>query len=468
MKKQYKILTLLFSFACSVTAQTPMATQNDCLPVHATLYPFGFLNENLKEYQKGITNSTIHEQMRFSATFFGQRATSAKDQNKSTVPAGDVRGRWNMLGLLYGSVPTGKTLPALLTTAAAQSYQDGQKLNYENYSDVNDNLGHFSIPLTYRKMGARFGFSVRVASDLVFSFEGGVADIKQTYTNFTNQDNTSVVINPQDVYGSSTPAGVDSSTSPYLQTDRATVDTYLMDIHSQIFDQMGLNIQDFHATGPEDIFIALAWRHNFYINAQQDDEYAPFVLTPFFKVTGMIGIGKEQDQSKAFSLPFGNNGHHGVSVSTGFSLDFYESVEITWQAGASHFFKRDIKGMYVPTNAQQTGVFPFKTDVSYDPGKTWYFRAGMNAYHIIDKVSCYITYNFLNHSKDAIKLITADNAFKPAVLEDQTKWTVQSLDIGFNADIAPHMTIGIAWQAPIGRRGAYKTNTLAATVAATF
>lgn len=467
MKKQYKVLVLLFSCA-SLSAHVPMATQNDCLPLHSTLYPFGFLNENIKEYQKGITQNSIKEQMRFYGTFFGQKATSAKNQDKNTVPAGDVRGRWNMIGLLYGSVPTGQTRAALLTTAAAQTYQDGQNLNYENYSDVNDNLGHFSIPLNYRKMGARFGFATRIAGDLVFSFEGGVSDIKQTYSSFTNRDNTAVVIQPQDVYGSSSPAGVDTSTSPYLQTDRATVDTYLMDIHSQIFNQMGLTIQDFHGTGPEDIFIGLTWRHNFYVNAQEDDEYAPFVLTPFFNVTGMIGIGKEQDQSKAFSLPFGNNGHHGVSVSTGFSLDFYESVEITWQAGATHFFKRDVKGMYIPTNEQQTGVFPFKTDVSYDPGKTWYFRVGMNAYHMIDKVSCYIAYNFLNHSKDTINLISPDSAFKPTVLEDQTKWTVQSLDIGFNADIAPHMSIGIAWQAPIGRQGAYKTNTVAATVAATF
>lgn len=470
-------LLLLLAQTYNVISAPPMMTQNDFLPLHSTLYPFDFLNLHHKEYEKGLANQTIRERMRLSVSVVGQKATTARNQAKETVEVGDYRGRWNMLGLLYGNVPTGQTRPALLTTAAAQTYHDGQLLNHENYTDINDNLGHFSIPLKYRKLGVRFDFSVRLAEDLLVKVEAGIADIRQVYSAFTNmgQSNKARLLSNSEDYHPD-----NSITDAQVEADLLTVDTNLMDNHQQIFDQMGLNIQDYHATGAEDVFVTCLWRHNFHINTMKDngshhdyiyedvDEWGKFIMTPFFKITGIVGIGKKQDPTRAFSMPFGNNGHHGVSLTTGFSMDFYESVEISWEAGTSHYFKRDIAGFYVPTNEEQTGVFPFKTDVSYDPGKTWFFSCAMHAYHMIDKLSCYLQYIFTTHSKDSIKLIKEDTAFKPHVLENQTKWTVQAANIAFNYDLSPHMTAGFAWQAPIARRGAYKTNAIAITLAGTF
>ncbi|MFS8506730.1 MAG: hypothetical protein LVQ75_01185 [Candidatus Babeliales bacterium] len=477
MKKQlYSYLILvIFAYQTRIYSTTATITQHDFYPLHATLYPFDFLNEQRKAAIKGMTHHPMPERMRFCATAFGQKATLGRDQDKVECPAGDIHGRWNMVGLTYGTVPTGHTLPALLTAAAGQTYQDGQLLSHENYSDVNDHLGHFSIPLRYIKMGARFDFSVRIFSDIVLQVQTGIADIKQTHTKFLDQGDPLVyttAIPVQDIYGS-TAAPAD------LVADRATIANWLMDPHELIFEQMGLNIQDFHATGPEDVLLSLIWRHNFAINKpgsydQSDDEFnrdhewSQFIMTPFFKVTGIVGIGKEKDQTKAFSIPFGNNKHNGVSIATGLSMDFYETIEFTWQAGASHFFKRDISGMYVPNDERQRGVFPFKTDVSYAPGKTWFFTCALNAYHFMEKLSFYTEYIYTSHAKDTVKLLTPDTAFKPHVLEDHTKWAVQAMNIGFNYDFSPYMKAGFTWQAPLVRRGAYKTNTLAVTLAGTF
>jgi hypothetical protein len=475
-KKFYSYLLLVCClYQIALFATVPTATQHDFYPLHATLYPFDFLHEQHKAEIKSMTRHAMPERIRFCATAFGQKATLGRDQDKTECPAGDIYGRWNMVGLTYGTVPTGKTLPVLLTAAAAQTYQDGQLLSYENYSDVNDHLGHFSIPLRYIKMGARFDFSVRIFSDIVLQVETGIDDIKQTHTKFLDQGDPLVyttTIPVQDIYGN-TAAPAD------LVADRATIATYLMDPHELIFEQMGLNIQDFHATGPEDVFLSLIWRHNFVINkpvsyAQSDyefndnNEWSQFIMTPFFKVTGVIGIAKEKDNTKAFSIPFGNNKHNGLTISTGLSMDFYETIEFAWQAGASHFFKRDITNMYVPNDERQRGVFPFKTDVSYAPGKTWFFTCALNAYHFMDKLSFYSEYVYTSHSKDTITLKTPDSAFKPYVLEDQTKWAIQAMNIGFNYDFSPYMKAGFTWQAPLVRRGAYKTNTLAVTLAGTF
>lgn len=487
MKKQYFRIFTLFAVAFFSLKSAPVTlTQNDFYPLHSTFYPFDFLNENAKEYEKGTTKTRINERMRFTISGFGQKADRARDQNKVDVPAGDVRGRWNMLGLLYGTAPSGQSLPSRLTTAAAATYQDGQRLDHENYSDVNDNLGHFSIPLKYRKVGARFGFHTRILQDFVVSVEGGLADIKQIYTSFNNTGapsavttdssgtTTAITINPQDIYGSNTPSGIDTD----LATDRATIADQLMDPHELIFEDLGYDIKDFHTQGAEDCFISFLWRHNFHVNNaleeeveyddDEDDNWEEFIFTPFFKVTGILAIGKDQDPNLAFSIPFGNNGHHGVSLATGFSMDFYESIEFAFDAGTSHFFKREISGMRVPNDERQTGVFPFKTDVSYDPGKTWHFSVGMNAYRFMDKLSCYAQYLFVTHSKDTIKLLTQDAAFVPNILEDQTKYAIQAANFGFTYELSPHIKFGFAWQAPISRRGAYKTNTFVLTLAGTF
>jgi len=252
-----------------------------------------------------------------------------------------------------------------------------------------------------------------------------------------------------------------------------------MEPSEQIFTQMGLNVQDFHETGPEDVFVSLIWRHNKLINGQDnsethdyeyydDEEWEKFILIPFVKLTTGIGMGKKRDNSLAFSLPFSNNGHHSLNITTGFSMDFFNDVEITFDAGATHFFKREIHGMYIPNNERQTGIYPFKTDVNYEPGKTWHMGVAINAYHFIDKVSCYAQYLLVNHSKDSIELIAADSAFKPWVLEDQTKWTVHAANVGFNFDLSPHMTVGCAWQAPLAGRGAYKTHTIMLNLTGTF
>jgi hypothetical protein len=461
-----------------INAAPPSAVNHDFFPLHSTRYPFGFLNENQKELQKGIAKQSIKEYVQLSASVFGQTASVGRNQDKDLVNLGDVQGRFNMLGLLYGSVPTGQTRPALLTTAAAENYHIGgtRPLSYENFSDTQDLMGHFSVPLKYRKVGARMVFSVRVLDEFVITAEGGVSDIRQTYTKFDNIGRTSVALlnaNPETVYGDKT------ISDENIALDLTKIDTYLMEPSGQIFTQMGLNVQDFHETGPEDVFVSLTWRHNKHINNQDDseesdyeysddEEWEKFILTPFVKFTTGIGIGKQKNNALAFSLPFGNNGHHSVNITAGLSMDFYNDIEVTFDAGATHFFNREINGMFIPNNEHQTGIYPFKTDVNYKPGKTWHVGAAINAYHFLDKVSCYAQYIYVNHSKDSIALITADSAFKPWVLEDQTKWTVQAVNIGFNFDLSPYITAGCAWQAPISRRGAYKTNTLMVSLVGTF
>jgi len=494
--------TGLFIFSTQLLGYGTL-TQNDFFPVYSTQWPYSFMNENFKAVEKQMTDRRLNERVKITLTSFAQKASKTRDTEKNETYLGDRVGPWNFIGLTYGTVPAGQTFTTSLQNAINNAtYQDGQPITYTNYSDTNQNLGFLSVPLKYQKIGMRFGAEARLLNDFVFFVRGGFAQIKQTaginaadaaatatVTSTTNGLGPVVPIGPfinrelrqnytagtppvangrvvqlQDYYGTSTPGGGITTVEP----DIAMVETNLIQKYQTIFNELGVNIGDFNETGPEDICAGAVWRHNFFINVNDAQEYAPFIMTPFFGITGSIAIGKEQDPNKAFSLPFGNNGHHALSINTGFSMDFYETVEISWQAGATHFFKRDVPGLFVPTDDLQQGIYPFRTNVTVDPGKTWYFNFGMNAYHFIDKLSFFGQYLFLTHSQDTYTLLKADSAFKPGRLSQDSIWKVQAMNLGLHYDFSPHLSFGALWQTPLMQRAAYKTNTIALSMTLVF
>ncbi len=488
MKKQFRVVALLASTLFQCSAGPAMLTQNDFLPLSSTDYPLIFLNDEAKRAIRKQVDNNSQKHILLASSVVCQKASTGTNLKGVSLPApvspafntlGDFRGRRNMLALLYGNLPIGAVMPTQLALAAGQLYQDNVALTNSTHGrdsgSTGDNFGRLSTQIKYKKMAARGQFSFCI-SDFVFTVEGGIADIQQASIAFTDQ--TALATAVASVYGASSVPGFPLITT--TTADVATVDTFLIAKKQQIFDEIGLNVQDFHETGAEDVFVSLVWRHNFRLNKKyeavledeiptfENEEWEPFVLTPFFKVTGMLGIGKEQDPAFAFSLPFGNNGHHGVSVSSGFSLDFPHTLELSWEAGASHFFKRDISGLFVPNNEFQSGVYPFKANVSYDPGKTWFFRMGMYSYHFLDKLTCFAQYLFTKHSQDSITLLKADPAFVPKTLEDTTPWTVQAANVGFSYDLAPSMRFGFAWQAPLTGRGAYNSTTIMFSLVGTF
>lgn len=433
-----------------------MSNYYDPYPLASAEYPWAFLSTNYKERTKGMRDEKIEEKTHFSFTPFGQRATTGTDTLKNDITnLGDLHGRWSMGGLLYGAIPNGQAQPGALTLAAAQTYQDGQNLSYENYRDKNNNLGFFSIPLKYRKTGIRFEWAVRCLENFVLSVQAGIADIKQTTKPFQDQSSSATTL--ADIYGN--PGAI-----PDLKADVLTFQSYLMDPTQaqQIFDQLGYNTRNFTKLGAEDVFFSLTWRQHFFVNTGKNSnpEWSSFSIMPFVTAKGCLGFGEKKDPAQLFGVPFGNNGHHAIQVSAGLTLDFAHTVELNAKIGGTHFFKRNIAEMYVPTSKQQSGIYPYATDVSYEPGRTWFFTVGCASQHFLDKLSMYTEYYYIQHSKDKISLLTPDTAFIPSVLEDTTYFNVQGVSIGMSYDLSPYISVGGVWQCPILQRNAYKTNTI--------
>lgn len=445
-------VALVFIVFNTLSAYTTL-NFHDVYPLYNTRYHFNLMNEEQKEIIKEFDGKNIRERIGISASFVGQKATYARNLDKVKVLAGDVHGRLNMVGLTYGSIPTGQTQPALLTTAAGQTFTTvaGAGLDDATYSDLNQNFGFFSLPTKYRKIGARFNIAIRFLDSCVFSMQGGVVDMKQTITAYTDKTSQAAAA---DVFHTTGSGSVSSG-------DQTIVEQYLMDQRTAIFTQMGIDAQDWNKAGAEDISFCLAFRHNISVNKHHEEgkEWTRFIITPHARVASTFALGKKQDPDTLLSLPFGNNGHHAVHANAGISLDFIDSIEVACEGGATHFFDRTYRTR-VPTHRLQSVLFPYKTDVTVKPGKTWHMSIAMNAHHFIDKLSMYAEYTYLNHGRNSVALVTADSAFVPSRLEDDSNYKVQMAHIGFNYDLSPNVTLGFLWQAPLAQRGTYKSNTL--------
>ena len=137
--------------ACSCMFNLPLfalssLAKNDPYPVYNAVDPHTFLytHEKLK-----ITNPKAadrkHDSVGLSISPFGQNADRGRNLSGVKVPLGDLTGRWSMLALMFGPIPTGKTMAPTLQTAlnnlfpgvAPGDLDDGSKI------DPNQNFGFF-------------------------------------------------------------------------------------------------------------------------------------------------------------------------------------------------------------------------------------------------------------------------------------------------------------------------------------
>lgn len=235
-----------------------------------------------------------------------------------------------------------------------------------------------------------------------------------------------------------------------------------------IADILDLDLCNYHKIGIEDLRLNAFYRHIYVIN-EDSDIYPRLLFMPFATAGVGIPMMKAQPTYKPFAVPLGNNNHALVSFTGGFTLDFLDTIDLTFSAGYTHFFKHDFCNFRLPTNVYESGIFPYKADVSIKPGATWHLSLGMNAYRFIDNLSVWAEFVYVSHAQDKIKVCksfipSTSCYFKQGFLTERaeclSKWEVMLFNIGFNYDLSDHLAIGFLWQAPVRQRNAYRSGTL--------
>jgi len=451
-----RVVTLILfittlGFNLTIDALTADA-RNDPVPVYTTLDPQNYLYMHDRMILKGMKPQT--EKAPFvglSISPFAENADRARDMDNNVIPIGDIYGRWNMLALLFGPLPEGKVLPPTLQTAKDVLFPTqpaGVPIDGNQLVDPNHEFGFFSVPVKYRKRGLRTQILGQVLCDFGICFQGGVSDICQTVTGFTNLTCDATLDCPIDLKLGQDPLTKDN------------VNEYLMCELTDIADETGLNICNFHKFSLEDIRLSMYWRHGYSLNKQSPD-WPVVLIIPFFELGGSLATASyKRDPNTAFALSFGSNDHNAVGFIAGLDFDFAQTIEIGSHFGMTHFFAKDFNKFRVPNDESQSGIYPFTTDVTINPGHNWEFGLKLSAYHFLENLSFYFQYFLMHHDNDSIKLKCCDDAFQPKVLEKISDWKVQVANMAFNYDISPHVSLGFLWQAPLARRGAYKTTTL--------
>ena len=153
---------------------------------------------------------------------------------------------------------------------------------------------------------------------------------------------------------------------------------------------------------------------------------------------GSVAVDDPLDPGVMFAVPIGNNGHDSLGGKLGFDFEFFETMQIGIDVGGLHFFSKDRTNYPVPNTYMQSRIYPFRTDVTIDPGPTWQCTVKLAARHFLAKASAHVEYSYVNHQKDKITLkdptavpFTPDDneylknatKFLPEVLENGSRWS---------------------------------------------
>ncbi len=514
---KYSLLCAL-SFSQITHGIITTLAKNDPVPPYTVDNPFALLGTRRYEYLKGRDTDDSHDKhMSIEIMPFYQRSNRGADACGNATELGDINGRWNMISILpYNeTAPSGTTeytntntnLPCgcefpqvlinirndliseiqqLATTegslrtpdelSSAQGLLDLQQTNTTNQQ----NFGFLSVPMQYKKRGIRFNAQFYLGKGIGGDFQTGLADIHQcaTYTDrtiYSQGENNNPFNNAASGESPDDPAYVTSST--WVQICK-TVSRVLMSNLDTILSSTEIcqNNCTFKEKSIEDLHGEIFWRYPLEMNKEQSPaDYPKFLFIPFIALGGTFATADTKNPCDLLALPFGNNGHSAIRARGGFSFDFYETLQLNFEAGGTFFRDRKFCCQPIPNNCYQNFLYPFQTDIMYCPGNNWHTVLGIYARNFLSQWSASFNYIFVSHEKDCIELQCNNYAagpeatqstcrqdihpFKPSVLECNSEWSVQVFDASLTYNISPDFTLGVLLQIPIKRKNAYRSST---------
>lgn len=331
-------------------------------------------------------------------------------------------------------------------------------------------FGAFSVPLSYQKAGFRWEANFDLSNDIGFLFRGGFCQIIQRVGPAIPLAAVAAPLNtPAGIYNQLNNVSNASTSSSSSSTNYSTPvaqSTYAEWVANNINDLLDTtlgadyNILTFCDTGVEDIqFLGFA-RHSFLLNPIDMNKYSSVILTPYLLIGCTAPIAPVRDYSKLYALPFGNNGHASVGGVMGLALGFLNRLEFGFEFGATGFIPQIINGLPCPNHDLQRVIYPYRQDVKYRPGFNGQFAAILNAYNFLHNTSFSFKYNFVQHNKDSITLLTPSPYFFPELLENMSTWNSQMFTAALTFELQSSIYISFAWQGALSQKNAYCSNTI--------
>jgi len=516
------LVALSLTVGTQIQGMTSLSSY-DPYPLYSSIYPYALLATHYKEALQHHKTKYLNDRVRVSISPFSQSADRGRNSYRNRVPLGDIHGRTNMIALFYDSY-----LKTQLEELLAFEITEGcaEPITNPIESDPNKEFGFFSIPLQYKKRGARFEAEMLLfkgCGDAIgFTIKAGVAEVKQSDIQFNDLTpqalgiacpvatkgcadpgtNTCAVPNPQDptgvspVYMTADAIAAPSLNCPYPPentiyppqrfkpccdstlcltydcTCKQEVIEHIMRKHDTIAQFLGLDYNDYQKLSAEDLRLGLYWRHVYNV-VNEENTYARLLVTPFVEAEVAIPFANQINTHHMFAAPLGNNHHASFGAMGGFTFDFLDSIDLTISGAYTTFLKQQYSHYHLPTNTLEGGIYPYDANVTIKPAGTWNVGVGIHAEHFLANLSMWAEYMFISHGTDDITICQPfipegsdyyTQGFLIKLAESRTQWEAQLFNIGLNYDISDHIVLGFLWQAPVWQRNGYQSGTVLGTI----
>jgi hypothetical protein len=451
------LIVLLVTTKMQVVKSAPMALFSDPAITHNV---WGAHSPTVREDQ---------HHCRFYITPFYQCAphrTGAYNKCGTKVPTGNRLGSWNMLSLFFGSDVSPKTFDATNYPFLHEAYTEIQAAEdtagighpytvEEEYQGEDTVTGHYDVPVSYEKMGIRFGLIFTADSGFGFAVKTGISEYVQK------------------------PEYIITTSDVAKNVAQNAVDKYLMDPAKRIkiARELGFkkDIERYCATEFEDIHFQLHWAKDFPLENEDGDHVVSII--PYLALGAWLPTGRKRHQDIMFSLPTGNDDFIGISTEAALNLEFFDeisgrvrpTVQIGLGGGATFFETRELENYRVPSSVFQTNLIPWKTTVRRRLGTVWNFYATLKASPFMDGLSFYADYILTHHKADSIRVkdpelvggeVMRETLFKSEILEEQSVWRSQTIQAGCDYLITNNLSLAAGFQAQITGKRVYRSTTV--------
>lgn len=451
------------------TYATPLNNVQDTLTIHS-----------VKGTDKFFTKTKGKGEISFNLSPFYQHTNTARNDGGTRVLLGERLGKWNMLGLFYGPAAAPKDFESYTALNGAKTDVSGLNTittyskditKEENYDPDNADikLGSFDkVDLRFEKLGVRSQLTMCFDMGFGLSIKGGVVNYKQSPTFSYPTTSTATPAAASGGEGGAAPAPTATTSELRVKLNECLMSAQKRDA---IFKDLDIDVKDVQKSALEDMHMQVFWTHPFDL---KDKSETAVTVAPYIAAGVWLPTGDEQNSKKAFSLATGNDGFFGITTELALNFDFPGMIQMSIGGGSLFFNSRELTNYRVPSSLYQSGIYPWKTSISKEPGITWYANASLKAESFIPDMSLYLDYVFSYHDKDTITLKEKDSTRRAAFatglprLIDESAWKNQQFNLGLKYNITKTLAFGGLIQAHISGVRVYRGTTFLGSMTLSF
>lgn len=419
---------------------------------------------------------------------FYQHTRAASKPESSKTSNGNVWGPWNMAGLFLNDNPRPVTKPFVFYQQSKGILRNlrndpaGLKYSRDYTTDATFNPDEDSfkafqyqdVNIKYEKMGLRGQISFDLGVGLGINVKGGIVNMRNRPYNFILQpafaSNAGLSTNT-DATGAAPAAPSAEQQAQALKIYEATMGE---NARRSLLKEIGFDTREFSLTDLEDLYGNFYWHVPIKIHEQGEHVFS---IVPYLSVGASLPLGQERNYNKIYAVVNGSDGFAGLTAEGAIALDFPKMMQLSAGGGLTVYNTRTLTGYHVPTSDFQSGLYPWTTSITRQPGPVWYMNISMKADDIMSKkdvpnFSVYFDYIYAEHLRDTVRVKEPNAAFaqyfKPEMLERDSLWKAQMLHAGIKCGLSKNIYLAFSAQGTIGGSRTYRPTTILGGLIASF